>query len=1135
MELLDLLIAERLVMLYSPSGAGKSSLIQAALIPDLEQERFRVLPVIRVGQEPPLPTTNRYLLSTLLSLEESVPKAQQTPLTALARLDLAAYLRQRQAGLEQPDHTVFIFDQFEEILTVDPTDQPAKDEFFRQVGAVLRDRNRWALFALREDYIAGLDPFLRRLPTRLKATFRLALLERDAARAAIQRPAERAGIPFAAEAADALVDDLRAVWVQQADGATDAQLGLHVEPVQLQVVCHRLWAGLPADATRIEPAAVRAVGNVDQALVGYYAEQVRTIAATTRVSERAIRDWCDQQLITTQGIRGQVLRGAGQSQGLDNPAIAGLVDAHLVRAEKRRGATWYELAHDRLIKPVQDNNHEWRHTHLSPLQRAAALWNQQNRPDGLLLRDKALKEAELWAATDPGALTAIEQDFLARCRKAGTQSRLKRWLSFGVTLFGILATVTAIYAVSLSIEAKQQTAIAKSVSVKSLLGISHMKGLVTAIEAVGLSQSGFQARFQPVPAQVSSGLLSAIQVVRERNALSGHVGAVRSVAISADGQTVVSGSADGTVRLWSPDGQLLGKGEHQGEVTSVAISADGQTVVSGGADGTVRRWSRDAQRLGKSEHQGGVTSVAVSADGQTVVSGGADGTVRRWSRDGRPLGEPWRGHRGTVTSVAVSADGQTAVSGGDDGTVRLWSPDGQPLGQPGLGHKGRVFSVAVSADGQTAVSGGDDNMVRLWSRDGRPLGEPWRGHGGWVHSVAISADGQTVVSGSADSTVRWWSRTGQPLGEPGPGDGGMVFSVAISADGQTVVSGGVDGMVRLWSRAAVHPPGESLGKRQDGVTSVAVSADGQTAVSGGRDGTVRRWSRTGQPPGELLGEHQGEVTSVAVSADGQTVVSRGRDRTVRRWSRAGQPPNGPLGGPAGEVFSVAVSADGQTVVSGGLDGTVRRWSRDGRPLGEPGRGHEGAAMSVAISADGQTVVSGGRDGTVRRWSQDGRSLGEPWRGHWGEVRSVAVSADGQTVVSGGADGAVRRWSRDGRPLGEPGRGHWGEVRSVAVSADGQTVVSGGTDGTVRLWSRTGQPLGQPGRGHEGKVLSVAISADGQTVVSGGEDGTVRWWSIGDWKTWLREACTTLHGHSIWKTPKAEEARQTCEAHFNKLK
>jgi hypothetical protein len=460
MELLDLLIAERIILLHSPSGAGKTSLIQAALIPRLEREGFHVLPAVRVSLEPALPAEamaepppNRYVLSLLLSLEQTLPDNQQTPLSELRTLTLIDYLDRRREECEQADGAVLIFDQFEEILTVDPTDREAKAEFFEQVGAALRDRRRWALFSMREEFIASLAPYLRPVPTRLDNTYRLELLGAASALQAIQQPAREAGVDFTSAAATKLVDDLRRVRVQQPDGSTEEQIGIHVEPVQLQVVCRRLWDRLPEGETQIVAADVEAVGDVDTALAAYYAERVAGIAAETGVAERLIRDWCDGQLITEQGIRGQVLQGPEASQGLDNRAIWPLVDAHLVRAEKRRGATWFELAHDRLIEPVRANNAAWRMAHLHPLQRQAALWEEHGHPGGLLLRDEALDEAEAWAKANDDALTSVDREFLEACREAQNiaererrQARRIRWLAIGATLFSILAIVAAIFA-----------------------------------------------------------------------------------------------------------------------------------------------------------------------------------------------------------------------------------------------------------------------------------------------------------------------------------------------------------------------------------------------------------------------------------------------------------------------------------------------------------------------------------------------------------------------------------------------------------------------------------------------------------------------------------------------------------------
>jgi hypothetical protein len=525
MELVDLLIAERIILLHSPSGAGKTSLIQAALVPELEREGFWVLPPMRVSMDPPSAADqpsesvpNRYVLSLLLSLEEVLPEDQQMPLAELMGLSLSEYLTRRRKEAESAEGVVLIFDQFEEILTVDPADRAAKVQFFGQVGAALRDRRRWALFSMRDEFLASLEPYLRPVPTRLNNTYRLELLGHHAALLAIQQPAREAGVEFTDGAATKLVDDLRQMRIQLPDGTTEEQPGLYVEPVQLQVVCRRVWDRLAADATRIVEADVESVGDVDSALAGYYAERVVSIAAETGISERTIRNWFDHHLITEQGIRGQVLKGLEQSEGLDNDAIWPLVDAHLVRAEKRRGATWFELAHDRLIEPVQRENAAWRMVNLSPLERQAALWQEQNRQDGLLLRGQALAEAEAWAAAHEEELTEVEHEFLWACQEARSlaerrRARRVRWVAAGTTVFSIIAVILAITAFVARQDAvvAEQTAVAgqteavagqeTAIAAQSTAVVDRLAAIAGQTEAVAGQQTAIAAQSEAIAAK----------------------------------------------------------------------------------------------------------------------------------------------------------------------------------------------------------------------------------------------------------------------------------------------------------------------------------------------------------------------------------------------------------------------------------------------------------------------------------------------------------------------------------------------------------------------------------------------------------------------------------------------------------
>src|SRR5262249_20586336 len=174
-DLYYLLSAERIVLLHSPSGAGKSSLIQAGLIPRLN-ERFDVWGPTRVNLQPPADhpaAINRYVRSAVLGFEQQIPSERRRSEEQLAGVTLANYVKNRPRRRSAPQNIVLIFDQFEEILTADPLAIEAKREFFRQLGELLLDPRIWALFALREDYLPPLDPYADQVPTHLNNCFRL--------------------------------------------------------------------------------------------------------------------------------------------------------------------------------------------------------------------------------------------------------------------------------------------------------------------------------------------------------------------------------------------------------------------------------------------------------------------------------------------------------------------------------------------------------------------------------------------------------------------------------------------------------------------------------------------------------------------------------------------------------------------------------------------------------------------------------------------------------------------------------------------------------------------------------------------------------------------------------------------------
>ena len=435
--LADKLMGERIVLLHSPSGAGKTSLIQASLVPRMETAGFqlcaRTVPTfsaLRVHAPPPdFAVKNRYVFSAALGLLGNIEKDP----ARLADLSFGEALDQMGERPGAPQYQLVIFDQLEEVLTLNPTDRDTQIDFFRQLGEALDDENRWALLSIREDYMGGLDRFIPYLPTGLQSRCRLDFLERDAALQAIQEPARERGVDFTDEAALALFDDLRATKVQGPCHGPTEILGPYIEPVHLQVVCHRLWRvlhdRLGEEFRRITPEQIKPFRDIAGALGAYYADAIRETAQKTSTDELLIRDWFETQLITESGFRTQTLTGPAAGDAKATAVLERLEHRYLVRGDMRAGTTWYELTHDRMVGPVLSDNAAWRRKHLAGWQKRADEWQRSGRDPALLLRGNDLHEAKRALSgrrEDRTSAQRVEREFFQRSMQARSERSFRQ-------------------------------------------------------------------------------------------------------------------------------------------------------------------------------------------------------------------------------------------------------------------------------------------------------------------------------------------------------------------------------------------------------------------------------------------------------------------------------------------------------------------------------------------------------------------------------------------------------------------------------------------------------------------------------------------------------------------------------------
>jgi len=579
----------------------------------------------------------------------------------------------------------------------------------------------------------------------------------------------------------------------------------------------------------------------------------------------------------------------------------------------------------------------------------------------------------------------------------------------------------------------------------------------------------------------------------------GHTNRVTSVAFSPDGQQVLTGSWDGTAKLWDLSGrEIQSFSGHTSGVGSVAFSPDGQQVLTGSFDNTVKLWRVSGGAPLTYQHTSHVNSVAFSPDGQQVLTGSGDGTVRLWNVSGSLI-KSFSAHASELSSVAFSPDGKNVLTGSWDGNAKLWDLSGSLI-KTFSGASSIVSSVAFSPDGQKVLTGSGDGMAKLWNvSGGAPL---LMEHISYINSVAFSPDGQTVLTGSRDGVVKLWNVSGSPI-KSFPAHTSVVSSVAFSPDGQSVLTGSWDKEAKLWNLSGSEM--QSFRGHAFPVLSAAFSPDGQQIIAGSRDGTAKLWNLPGRAIQSFKG-HTSGVNSVAFSADGQQVLTGSADSTAKLWSLAGiETKNFRHSGP---VLSVAFSAQGQQVLTGSADSTAKLWNLAG--IETKNFRHDGQVLSVAFSPNGQQVLTGSTDNMAKLWNLKGSDT-PAIMAHASAISSAAFSPDGKKILTGSFDKTAKLWALP-VSLVQTFSWHTDAVTSVAFSPDGQQVLTGSGDRTAKRRSLSNPADTLTFRGHTSFVRSVVFSPDGQKVLTGSEDNSAKLW---DAKTGICLATLIALDSSEW--------------------
>jgi WD40 repeat protein len=815
-----------LLVVSGVSGAGKSSLLRAGVLP-----RLRGVGLVSVPSAASWPcllfTPARAPLEELAVQVARLAGADAAAVLRGLRTDPAGFaLTARQAALAQLDsppgdaedptrhpwRLLLVVDQFEQLFTR-CSDEEERRAFITALHAAATVRHgpdhepaALVVLGVRADFEARCAEYPQ-LAGAVQDRYLVTAMTERQLRLAIAEPAKKAGSSVGDDLTEELLREVRARH------PTASSVGV------LPLLSHALdqaWRSRVGDALTL--ADYERTGGIEGAVAD---SAQRAYDGLTPAQQAAARQVFTRLTSCSDGV--DTADRAARAELTEGKSAAGIGDVEAVleafAAERLLvlAAGTVEISHEILLTAWPLLRDVWlAETHADRIVRTrldsvAADWARHSRDSSYLYSGSLLVTASETANRiehDPARhppLSRTERDFLRaseRAHRGRTRRREALIAVLAVMVIG-LASATVI-----AFRAQRNAVHQLNVAVSGQLAIQSQewgdtdpvlsKLLSVAAWRIDPSQ---EARY----AMLTAGALPGMRV------LAGDSGPVYSVAFSPHGKMLASASADRIIRLWDvATGRQNGKpltGD-KGEVNSVAFSPNGKILASGSDDRTIRLWDvATGREIGKplTGDTGAIESVAFSHNGEILASGGADGLIRLWNVPaGTEIGKALSGGTGAIDSVAFSPNGKILASGGADRTVRLWSVDTQrEIGKPLTGDTYAVVTVAFSPNGQVLASGSVDYTVRLWNvATRRQIGNPLTGDTETVDSVAFSPDGQTLASGGADGTIRLWDVAyAQEIGTPFTGETGPVESVAFSPDGQTLASGSTDGTIRLWDVA----------------------------------------------------------------------------------------------------------------------------------------------------------------------------------------------------------------------------------------------------------------------------------------------------------------------------------------------
>jgi WD40 repeat protein/uncharacterized protein YwlG (UPF0340 family) len=1164
-----------LLVVTGASGAGKSSLLHAGLMPALAEGRHLdgsgLWPCIA------LTPTREPLTELATHLAVLAGSAAAVVRDELARNPGRAHLSVRQAvaaeasrcGKERPSRgenvarLVLIVDQFEQIFTLNPgpAAEAERQAFITALHSAATNPAgpcgrppALVLVAVRGDFCDRCAAYPELADGLRDGPFIVGPMTESDLRRTITGPAKEAGLRVDAALTDTILADLRAAGEQDAVGVLPL-----LSQAMLLTWKNREGGRLTCRGYDRAGGVSSAVQTSADAVYGAFRPEQRALAREIMRSMTVASR--DGRLTRRPVTRADLYAGHPDA---DRTRVDAVLDAFAgERLIVLNGGT-VQMAHDALLTAwprlrdwLEDDRASWiLHGQLAD---DAAAWRERGDDPSFLYRGTQLataaQAATRWSA-NPGrypALAGTQHDFLrASQRAAARRTRQRRALAAALVFLLIASLAATDRAAMAARNANQQRGAAVS---GQLAAQSEQLDATDPVTASQLAAAAW--RIAPT-AQARESMLEVL--TQPCRAVLTRGTPINGVAFSRRDNLLATAGHD--IRLWDlvTRRQIGAPIPVSGGANAAVFSPDGAALATADGDGTARLWDVATRRqIGPpmtASANGEVNAVSLSPDGKILATADGDGTARLWDvTTRRQIGPPITdgGGRGDgltgsqVSGVAFSPSGKILATASLDGTARLWDvATRREIGAPmtdgaRLSHLRQVFAVAFSPSGKILATADGDGTARLWGvATRRQIGPPITTVEG-AYGVAFSPDGGTLAVAEGDGAARLWdvATRGEILPPLSASAAGHMGRVVFSPDGQMLASVSSDGTARLWDLTSYRQSGPAT--TAGGIKGAAFSPDRKILAATSYD-AVRLWDlATGREFGApIWAGRGGGPNAAAFSPHGTLLATADGDGTARLWDVASRRQIGAaitVSRSAG-VSALAFSPGGTVLATAADDGTARLWDvatrrQIGAAMTATG---DGEADALAFSPGGALLATAYGDGTARLWDvATRRQIGAAITATGNAaVYALAFSPGGSILATADADGTARLWDvatrrQIGAAITASG---YRAVYALAFSPGGSILATADADGTARLWDvATRRQIGAAFASGIGDMIGVAFSRDGTLLATADADGTAGLWHVGFPRDLLGAVCSIAGGSFTprqWNTyVQAEPYRAVC--------